>query len=89
MDQNELPVEPHHQGVPLGSSKTISEPTVRLAQTMHLSCIQMDRNEIPHDPCHVGVPSGVSKMIYEPMLRLAHTCAYLVSRLALSPNGLK
>ena len=38
MDQNELPHEPRHLGVPSGVSKTISEPMVRLAQTMHLSC---------------------------------------------------
>jgi hypothetical protein len=35
---NELLVEPYHLGRPLGVSKTISEPIVRLAQTMHLSC---------------------------------------------------
>jgi hypothetical protein len=73
MDQNKLPVEPHHQGVPSGSSKMISEPKVRLAQTMHLSCIQTDRNEIPHDARHVGVPSGASKMIFESMVRSAQT----------------
>ena len=37
MDQNELPLEPRLLVVPSGVSKTISEPTVRLAQTMHLS----------------------------------------------------
>jgi hypothetical protein len=73
MDQNELVVGPHHQGVPLGSSKMIFEPMVRLAQTVHLSCIQTDRNEIPHDPRHVGVPSDASKTIFEPMVRSVHT----------------
>jgi hypothetical protein len=33
----ELPLEPYHLGVPLGASKMISKPMVRLAQTMHLS----------------------------------------------------
>jgi hypothetical protein len=47
----------------------------------------MDRNEIPHDPCHLGVPSGVSKLIYEPVAYWHKTCTYLVSSLALSPNG--
>jgi hypothetical protein len=51
----------------------ISEPKVRLARTMHLSCIQTDQNEIPHDPRHVGVLSGASKMIFEPMVRSAQT----------------
>jgi hypothetical protein len=50
----------------------ISEPNLRLAQTMHLSCIQMDRNEISHDPRHV-VPSGASKTISEPMVHLQQT----------------
>ena len=36
MGQNELPLEPRLRVVPSGVSKMISEPTVRLAQTMHL-----------------------------------------------------
>ena len=36
--QDELLLEPHHLGVPSGVSKMISEPMVRLVQTMHLSC---------------------------------------------------
>jgi hypothetical protein len=38
MDQNELPLEPRQLGVPSSASKMISNPVVRLAQTMHLSC---------------------------------------------------
>jgi hypothetical protein len=38
MDQNKLPLEPRQLGVPLGASKMISNPIVRLAQTVHLSC---------------------------------------------------
>jgi hypothetical protein len=38
MDRNKCPVEPRHLGVELGASKTISEPMVHLAQTVHLSC---------------------------------------------------
>jgi hypothetical protein len=37
-NQNELPFEPCNLGVPSGVSKTISEPVVHLAQTVHLSC---------------------------------------------------
>jgi hypothetical protein len=37
MDRNEHPLEPHHLGVPSGAFKMISEPTVRLAKTVHLS----------------------------------------------------
>jgi hypothetical protein len=35
---NRAPLDPHHLGVPLGVSKTIYEPVVRLMQTEHLSC---------------------------------------------------
>ena len=34
MDQNELPLEPHHLGVPSGASKKISEPMARLGPTV-------------------------------------------------------
>jgi hypothetical protein len=51
----------------------ISEPMVRLAQTVHLSWIQTDWNELPLDPRHIGVPSGASKMISKPMVHLAQT----------------
>jgi aminoglycoside N3'-acetyltransferase len=37
-DRNELPLEPRHLGVPLSASETISEPMLRLVQTMHLYC---------------------------------------------------
>ena len=36
--QDKLLVELRHLGVPSGASKTISEPTACLAQTVHLSC---------------------------------------------------
>jgi hypothetical protein len=39
--RNELPLEPHYLGVPLGVSKTIFEPIVRSAQTVHLYCINI------------------------------------------------
>ena len=39
MDQNELPLDPRHLGVLSGASKMISEPMVRLLQTVHLSCV--------------------------------------------------
>jgi hypothetical protein len=36
MDQNKIPHDPRHLGVPSGVSKTISNPMRCLAQTMHL-----------------------------------------------------
>jgi hypothetical protein len=41
MDLNKILHDPHHLGVPLGASKMISKPTVRLTQTMHLSWIKI------------------------------------------------
>jgi hypothetical protein len=41
MEQSEIPQDPHHLEVPSGVSKTISEPLVHSAQTMHLSCIKI------------------------------------------------
>jgi hypothetical protein len=38
MDQNELPLERCHLGVPSGKSKTITVPMIHLAQAFHLSC---------------------------------------------------
>jgi hypothetical protein len=57
----------------------ISEPMIRLVQTMHLSCVKIntiskiDRNEFPLDPRHVGVPSVAPKIISEPMVCSAQT----------------
>ena len=41
MDQNELPLDPRHLEVPLGSSKPIFVPMVCLVQTLHLSCVKI------------------------------------------------
>jgi hypothetical protein len=49
MDSNELPLEPRHLEVPSGVSKTIFEPMVLSAQSVHLSCVKIStiskRNE--------------------------------------------
>jgi hypothetical protein len=79
MDRNELPLQPHHLGVPSSASKTIAEPMVRSAHTVYLSCTdtnivsRMDRNKSQHDPRHLGVPSVASKMISKPMVHSAQT----------------
>jgi hypothetical protein len=41
MDQNEIPHDPRHLGVPSGASKTTSEAMVRSAQTVQLSCVKI------------------------------------------------
>jgi hypothetical protein len=73
------PLELRHLRVLSGASKTISLPTICLAQNVHLSCAdtnnisKMDQNEIPHDPCHLEVPSGASKMISKAAVCSAQT----------------
>jgi hypothetical protein len=39
--QNEISHDPHHLGGPSAGFKMISEPVVRSAQTVHLSCIMI------------------------------------------------
>ena len=39
--RNELPLEPCNLGLPLGASKTIYEPMVRLGQTMNLFALTL------------------------------------------------
>ena len=75
---NDIPHDPRHLGVPLGASKTISEPMVRLGKpctylTSTLTPSPNGPNEIPHGPRHLGVPSGASKTISEPLVCLAQT----------------
>jgi hypothetical protein len=41
MDRNEIPDDSHRLGVPLSASKMISEPMVRLTQTVHLSSFKI------------------------------------------------
>jgi hypothetical protein len=52
-----LPLKPHHIIVPSGASKTITEPMVHLAQTVHLSCTDTNtvskQNEIRFDMTHI------------------------------------
>jgi hypothetical protein len=50
MDQNEIPHDPRHVGVPSGASEMIYEPVQHSAQIMHISCIKIstiDRGGVP------------------------------------------
>jgi hypothetical protein len=42
MNENGIPLDPHNVGVPSIALTMISEPMVRLDQTMHLSCIEVN-----------------------------------------------
>jgi hypothetical protein len=95
MDQSEHPLKPRHLGVPSGAPKRISEPMVRLAQTVHLSCTDPNaiskRTEMRFDLTHVTKefhrvgPKSFLSLWYD-RSKLSN---YLVSRLVLSPNGPK
>jgi hypothetical protein len=41
MDQNDIPQDQSHLGVPSGASKMISEAVVCSSQTVHLSCVKI------------------------------------------------
>jgi hypothetical protein len=57
MDWNKLPLDPRHLGEPSGASKIIYELMVRLAQSVHLSCIDtntiFEQNETRFHMIHV------------------------------------
>jgi hypothetical protein len=42
MDRNNIPLDPHHLGIPSGVPKAISEPIVHSVQTVHQSCMQIN-----------------------------------------------
>jgi hypothetical protein len=87
-------LELHHLGVQSGASKVISEPTVCLAQTVHLSWF--DKNTISEwtktrfHMTHITLE--FHRVRPKRYLRLGFVqhkpCNYLASRLALSSNGL-
>ena len=71
-DRNEIPLDPCHLESPSGASKMISEPMVRSAQTVHLSCVKTSTIS-QKTKMSLHLPSGASKMVSEPMVRLAQT----------------
>jgi hypothetical protein len=95
MDRNELPFEPRHLGVPSGASKKISEPMVRMAQTIHLSCTETNtiskRIEMRFYMTHVTLEHCPvrPKRFLRLWDNLRKLCTYLVLNLTLSPNGPK
>jgi hypothetical protein len=93
-DQNEIKYDPSHLGVPSGASKMISEPMVHSPQIVHLSCIKISiiskRNEtsthfsLVTKEFHLVRPKWFLSLRYV----RCKPCIHLLSRLALSPNGL-
>jgi hypothetical protein len=58
MEQNELPIDPHHLESPLSAAKKISAPMVYLAQTMHLPDTKINtvskQTEVSYHLSHVN-----------------------------------
>jgi hypothetical protein len=42
MDRNNIPLDPHHIGIPSGVPKAIFKPIVHSVQTVHQSCMQIN-----------------------------------------------
>jgi hypothetical protein len=74
MNWNELPLNPHHLGVPSRAPKMISKPIPCSAQTVHQSCVKINtisnrtKTSFYLIPCHLGGPSGVAKTISMPVV---------------------
>ena len=89
MDQNELPLEPRHLVIPSGASKMISEPMVRLVQSMHLSCTDADNtSKRKEERFHITHVTKVFHRVHPkwfPSLWYVRRkpCTYLASRLVL------
>jgi hypothetical protein len=91
--RTELPLEACHLGVPSSASKTISMPMVYSVQTVLLSCTDTNtiskRTKTRFHMTHVTydfhrLHPKLFMMYWYVQCKL---CTYLVSRLALSPNG--
>jgi hypothetical protein len=91
--RTELPLGPHHLGVPTGTSKTISEQMVCSVQTVLLSCT--NTNTVSK---YTKMRFHTTHVTYEfhrvrPKLYMMYwyvqckPCAFLASRFALSANG--
>jgi hypothetical protein len=90
MDPTGLPLEPHHLGVPSSASKMISMPMVCL---VHLYCTHTNtvskQTKMRFHTTHVSYEFyRVRPKLFVSLWYIqCKPCIYLVSRLALSPNG--
>jgi hypothetical protein len=92
MDRNEIPHDQCHLGGPSGVSKRISEPMVRSAQIVQLSCVKISTIfEQTKTSTHLSlVTKEYHRVLLKWFLSLWYhrrkPCSYLASRLAQSPN---
>ena len=92
-DQNKIPHNPRHLGVPSGASKTIFEPMVRSAQTVHPSCVKIStiykrtktslQLSLVTEEYHRVRPKRYLSLWYI----WSKPCTYLALTLTPSPNG--
>ena len=88
----ELPLEPLHLRVASGASKTISDPTIHLVQTVHLSCTDASTtSKRTKTRFHMTTsPRSSIECVQNNFLSLWYVrhqpCTHLASRLASSPN---
>jgi hypothetical protein len=93
--QNELSLYPWHLRVPSGAPKMISEPIACSVQTMYLSSVKINTiSKQTKTSFHFTHGTYEFHQVHPKwFLSLLHVqckpCTYLVSRLTLSPNGLK
>jgi hypothetical protein len=89
LDQNKIPHDPRHLGVPSGASKMISEAGERLAQTVHLSCVKIcSISKWTESSIHLSLVTQeyhqVRPKSFLSLWYVRHKpCTYLASRLAL------
>jgi hypothetical protein len=94
-DRNEILQDPHHLGVPTGASKMISEPTVRLAQTVPLSWIKISTiSKRTETSFHLSLVTQEYHPVHpKQFLSLWYVwrkpCTYHAPKLTLSPKGPK
>jgi hypothetical protein len=94
-DWNKIWHDPRHLGVPSCVSEMIAGPMVHSAQTMHESCVNISTiSKRTETSFHLSIVTSVYHRVHpKGLLSLWYIwrkpCTYLVSRLALSPNGTK
>jgi hypothetical protein len=95
MDQNEILHDLRHLVVPLGAYKMISKPTIRSAQTVHLSWIRISTiSKWTETSFHLSLVSKKCHLVQlKWFLSLWYVwqkpCTYLALKLTQSPSGPK
>jgi hypothetical protein len=95
LSPSELPLDPHHLGVPSGAPKMISKPIARSMQTVHLSCVEISTiskwTKVSFHLTHIRYEFHRvwPKRFLCPWCIRHIPCRYMMLRLTLSPSRLK